>query len=378
MPALPATDALRFRQPAPSNGLPLGLLALGGLGLCASLRRLAVQKERGWGAAGLGGIRVRDRRRAPRRRSRPRSGSRLMISLLHRRPARDGRSSAASPGSGARFGGACSTGRIRPPESLRRTDRARDRSDLRARPDDRRPRSPGSVRGVVLVGRDALRLEAVRAEIATAHGADRVVAVVADMSSIRSVGEAVEENRRPGKPTRRRGRQRRRDVPGAQRGTDGIEATLATMVVGPFALIAGLLPLLRGTGHARVVAVTSGGMYAQPLDLDDLRGPAGRGAERGPTPRRSAPRSRSSASGPGACHLTRSRSARCIRVGRQPLGSQRRSPASAGSWDRCCGHPTRGPIPRSGWPLTRGSWGETGACSSTGAPGRSTEPHRPA
>ena len=53
-------------------------------------------------------------------------------------------------------------------------------------------------------------------------------------------------------------------------GPDGIEATLATMVVGPFALIAGLLPLLRRTGQARVVAVTSGGMYAQPLDLDDL------------------------------------------------------------------------------------------------------------
>ena len=43
------------------------------------------------------------------------------------------------------------------------------------------------------------------------------------------------------------------------------------MVVGPFALIAGLLPLLRRTGRARVVAVTSGGMYAQPLDLDDLQ-----------------------------------------------------------------------------------------------------------
>ena len=42
------------------------------------------------------------------------------------------------------------------------------------------------------------------------------------------------------------------------------------MVVGPFALIAGLLPLLRRTGRARVVAVTSGGMYAQRLDLDDL------------------------------------------------------------------------------------------------------------
>src|SRR4029079_12715740 len=52
---------------------------------------------------------------------------------------------------------------------------------------------------------------------------------------------------------------------------DGSESTFATMVVGPFRLVAGLLPLLRRTGHARVVAVTSGGMYAQRLRLDDLQ-----------------------------------------------------------------------------------------------------------
>ena len=52
---------------------------------------------------------------------------------------------------------------------------------------------------------------------------------------------------------------------------DGFEATFATLVLGPFALIAGLLPLLRSTGGARVVAVTSGGMYAQRLRLDDLQ-----------------------------------------------------------------------------------------------------------
>ena len=38
---------------------------------------------------------------------------------------------------------------------------------------------------------------------------------------------------------------------------DGIEATLATMVVGPFALVAGLLPLLEATRGARVISVTS-------------------------------------------------------------------------------------------------------------------------
>jgi NAD(P)-dependent dehydrogenase (short-subunit alcohol dehydrogenase family) len=52
--------------------------------------------------------------------------------------------------------------------------------------------------------------------------------------------------------------------------SDGIEMTLATMVVQPFALIAGLLPLLRASGAGRVIAVTSGGMYAQRLRLGDL------------------------------------------------------------------------------------------------------------
>ena len=42
------------------------------------------------------------------------------------------------------------------------------------------------------------------------------------------------------------------------------------MVVGPFALTAGLLPLLRRTPGSRVIAVTSGGMYTQSLPLDDV------------------------------------------------------------------------------------------------------------
>lgn len=51
---------------------------------------------------------------------------------------------------------------------------------------------------------------------------------------------------------------------------DGLEATFATMVVGPFRLVVELLPLLRAGQESRVIAVTSGGMYAQRLDLDDL------------------------------------------------------------------------------------------------------------
>ena len=54
-------------------------------------------------------------------------------------------------------------------------------------------------------------------------------------------------------------------------GPDGIEATLATLVVGPFALETALLPLLARTPGSRIVAVTSGGMYTQPVRLDDLQ-----------------------------------------------------------------------------------------------------------
>jgi dehydrogenase/reductase SDR family protein 12 len=54
-------------------------------------------------------------------------------------------------------------------------------------------------------------------------------------------------------------------------GPDGIEATFATLVTSPFVLVSSLLGLLQRTPGSRVVAVTSGGMYFQRLDLDDLQ-----------------------------------------------------------------------------------------------------------
>jgi dehydrogenase/reductase SDR family member 12 len=123
---------------------------------------------------------------------------------------------------------------------------------------------------VILVGRNEDKLASVAAELGSVSAPSLVDTVVADLASLDSVGEAVD---------RILDREPRLDVivdnagamfPSRRETSDGIEMTLATMVVGPFALVSGLLPLLRRTGAARVVAVTSGGMYAQPLRLDDL------------------------------------------------------------------------------------------------------------
>lgn len=52
---------------------------------------------------------------------------------------------------------------------------------------------------------------------------------------------------------------------------DGIELTWATNVVGPFLLTHLLMPKLKAARGARVINVSSGGMYTQKLDLSDVQ-----------------------------------------------------------------------------------------------------------
>ena len=123
---------------------------------------------------------------------------------------------------------------------------------------------------LVLVGRSPEKLASLQSDLRAVAGEDRFAAVSADMSSIESVRAAVVEINRVVD---------RIDVfvdnagaiyPQRTESIDGIEKTLATLVGGPFTMISGLLPLLKVTGQARVVAVTSGGMYTQRVRLDDL------------------------------------------------------------------------------------------------------------
>ncbi|MGH3424380.1 MAG: SDR family NAD(P)-dependent oxidoreductase [Nocardioidaceae bacterium] len=70
-------------------------------------------------------------------------------------------------------------------------------------------------------------------------------------------------------------------LPAQRRETvQGHEITLATHVLGPLLLTEGLRPALAASTDARVIMVSSGGMYTQPLPGDDLeyRGDRYRGA----------------------------------------------------------------------------------------------------
>jgi NAD(P)-dependent dehydrogenase (short-subunit alcohol dehydrogenase family) len=126
---------------------------------------------------------------------------------------------------------------------------------------------------VVLVGRDARRLDALGAELA-ADGGDAswfpgFVADMADLESVRAAARQIAASvealdiliDNAGMIY-----SERTAAPG------GTEASMALMVLGPFVLVSSLLPLLRRAPDARVVAVTSGGMYAQALDVSDLDG----------------------------------------------------------------------------------------------------------
>ena len=122
---------------------------------------------------------------------------------------------------------------------------------------------------LVLVGRSNEKLMALQADLATRHGEDRFRVVVADMStldSVRAAAATITDEPRIDMLIDNAGAM----FSARSETSDGIEMTLAVLAVGPFVLLSGLLPGLRSTPGSRVIAVSSGGMYTQPLVLDDL------------------------------------------------------------------------------------------------------------
>ncbi len=125
---------------------------------------------------------------------------------------------------------------------------------------------------VYLLVRNAARGAAAQASLVRATGNPHVAIELIDLSSLTSVRSGAQ---------RLLARTPRLDVlinnAGAeftsrQLSEDGIEMTFATNVVGPFLLTNLLIPQLRESAPARIINVSTGGMYTQKLDVADLQG----------------------------------------------------------------------------------------------------------
>jgi NAD(P)-dependent dehydrogenase (short-subunit alcohol dehydrogenase family) len=124
---------------------------------------------------------------------------------------------------------------------------------------------------VYLLVRNEGKGEAIRAWIELRTGNEDVHLQVVDLSSLSSIRDAV---------ARFLDRERRLDVlinnagvllPTRMESVDGIEMTFATNVLGPFLLTTLLSPLMKESAPSRIINVSSGGMYTQKLDIDDLQ-----------------------------------------------------------------------------------------------------------
>jgi len=124
---------------------------------------------------------------------------------------------------------------------------------------------------VWLLARSEERGERARAEIVARSGNRDVQVGLCDLSDLKAVRKFAE---------RFSGEVPRLDVlvnnAGAllgerTRSVDGIELTFATNVLGPFLLTNLLTPLLEKSAPARIVNVSSGGMYTQRIHVEDLQ-----------------------------------------------------------------------------------------------------------
>ena len=128
---------------------------------------------------------------------------------------------------------------------------------------------------VWLVGRSRERAEQARAAVIERSGNDRVQIGLCDLSSLDSVrgfaGRFCDESPRLDLLVNNAGvLPQRRTLSG-----DGIELALATNVIGPFLLTELLIPILRDSAPARIINVSSGGMYTQKIRVDDLQSERG-------------------------------------------------------------------------------------------------------
>lgn len=124
---------------------------------------------------------------------------------------------------------------------------------------------------VYMLARDADRGLAAQARVIACTGNPHVYLEYADMGNLQTVRDLAQRLREnePGLDVLIHNASVM--LPNWEQTVDGFEKTFATNVLGPFLLTHLLLPLLEKRRSARVVFVSSGGMYTQRIDVEDLQ-----------------------------------------------------------------------------------------------------------
>jgi NAD(P)-dependent dehydrogenase (short-subunit alcohol dehydrogenase family) len=123
---------------------------------------------------------------------------------------------------------------------------------------------------VEIVARNASKAEATCAALRQDTGNPKVGFVVADTGDLAALRRAASDllQRHPAIHVLIHNAGALDDV--RQTSPQGLELTVASQVVGPFLLTGLLLPALKAGAPARVLWVSSGGMYSEPLSVDRL------------------------------------------------------------------------------------------------------------
>ncbi len=123
---------------------------------------------------------------------------------------------------------------------------------------------------VEIIARNAAKAESTCAELRHETGNPKVGFVVADTGDLTALRRAASTllDRHPAIHVLIHNAGALDDI--RQMSPQGLELTLASQVVGPFLLTGLLLPALKRGALARVLWVSSGGMYSEPLSVDRL------------------------------------------------------------------------------------------------------------
>jgi dehydrogenase/reductase SDR family protein 12 len=129
---------------------------------------------------------------------------------------------------------------------------------------------------VTLVARDKRKAEATASEISLQTGNGNIAIELCDMNVMADVHKLADRLLAAAKPINILVNNAGALINPRQQTSEGLEKSFALLLLAPYILTERLHPLLVQAGQARVVNVSSGGMYSQKIHLDDLQSERGK------------------------------------------------------------------------------------------------------